>query len=67
MWLGQGIGPILSREEMFANTQCNLKSLCYFYVLQDVETLKQSHTRILGIWPYLFILYEELWKEYMKR
>lgn len=27
MWLGQGIGPILSREEIFANTQCNLKSL----------------------------------------
>jgi len=32
--------------------QCNLKCLGYFYVLQDMETLKQSHTCILGICAY---------------
>lgn len=51
IWNVGEIGPILSREEIFADMQCNLKSLDYFCVLQDMETLNFSHTCIFGICP----------------
>lgn len=35
IWSVGGIDPILSREENFADMQCNLKSVGYFCVFQD--------------------------------
>lgn len=52
--MGWGGMCSILREEIFANMQCNLRSLGDFYILQDVETLKQSHAHILVICPYLF-------------
>lgn len=54
--LGWGEGRVCSilREESFANMQCNRRFLGDFHILQDVETLKQSHAHILVICAFLF-------------